>query len=260
MSNLVIKFILLCILSLSTYANVPIKNLVLKTTKTELKENTQTTLNLKAIYSNNTTKDITDNINWTIQDNSIVSIENNTLKALKKGTTTLQVKVNNITSNTITITVYKKINGYRLPPEPDPTINNSTLLGIDSNNNRVRDDVERWIYKTYDNPIEIGLFMQNARAYQLVIEYPSKAHETTKYIDNSYSCERYIFSINSKLEKKYEYIDTDKELKKIQFNTIQRHIAYQKYNAEFSGEVFSAPKPSKEKCEFDENGILGELK
>jgi hypothetical protein len=37
------------------------------------------------------------------------------------------------------------IHGYTLPTEPDPTINNSTLLGIDSNDNGVRDDVEIWI-------------------------------------------------------------------------------------------------------------------
>ena len=49
------------------------------------------------------------------------------------------------TSNTITLTVYKEINGYKLPPQPDETLNNSTLLGIDSNPNGVRDDVERWI-------------------------------------------------------------------------------------------------------------------
>jgi len=42
------------------------------------------------------------------------------------------------------------IKGYTLPPEPDPKINNSTLLGVDSNNNGVRDDVERWIYDRYD--------------------------------------------------------------------------------------------------------------
>ena len=43
------------------------------------------------------------------------------------------------------------INGFTLPPEPDPVINNSTLLGIDSNNNGVRDDVERVIVKEVDN-------------------------------------------------------------------------------------------------------------
>ena len=44
------------------------------------------------------------------------------------------------------------------------------------------------------------------------------------------------------------------------FNSINRHMAYQKYNAELSGGVFSLLPISKEKCEFDENGILRNLK
>ena len=45
------------------------------------------------------------------------------------------------------------INGHTLPPEPDPDINNATLLGVDSNDNGVRDDVEWWIYKRYNTHI-----------------------------------------------------------------------------------------------------------
>ena len=54
------------------------------------------------------------------------------------------------------------INGHTLPPEPDKALNDSTLLGIDSNNNGVRDDVERWIYITYKDkhPIHIDIAMQ----------------------------------------------------------------------------------------------------
>ena len=151
------------------------------------------------------------------------------------------------------------INRHTLPPEPDPAVNNATLLGVDSNDNGVRDDVERWIYETYTEPVEIGLFMQSARAYQKVIVDPSKAHETTIHIDNSYSCNKYILNNNIQLYKKYEYLEIDKELEKKQFNSIKRHMAYERFNAEFNGEVFSAPKASKEKCEFDENGTLRDL-
>ena len=42
------------------------------------------------------------------------------------------------------------INGYKLPPEPDETLNNSTLLGIDINEDGVRDDIERKIIQKYD--------------------------------------------------------------------------------------------------------------
>ena len=101
--------------------------------------------------------------------------------------------------------------------------------------------------------------MQSARAYNKVIEDPANAYES-KYIANSFSCEKYIFSINQELEKKYEFTPTYKKLKEIQFNTIKRYIAYQRYNATLNGKVLSLPKASKEKCEFDENGILGELK
>ena len=284
MLNILTKFIFLCVLSLSLNANnhttsivssslksntvqlendntIIIKNLSLETIQTELKQNSQAALIIQAAYSDDTIKYITKNIQWIIQNNSIVTINNTTLETLKEGTTTIQAKIDNTTSNKLKITVYKDINGYKLPPEPNKEENDKTLLGIDTNNNIVRDDVERWIYEAYDNPVEIGLFMQSARRLQLQIEDPSKAHETVKYTDNSLACEYYLENTNKEFKKKYEYQIASKELKKIQFNTIQRHMAYQRYNAEFHGEVFKGSiKASKEKCEFDENGVLGELK
>ena len=46
-------------------------------------------------------------------------------------------------STTTTSTTTTVINGVSVPPEPDPVRNNSTIAGVDSNNNGVRDDVER---------------------------------------------------------------------------------------------------------------------
>ena len=71
------------------------------------------------------------------------------------------------------------IHGHTLPSEPDKILNDSTLLGIDSNNNGVRDDVERWIYHTYrdKHPIHVDIVMQVARAYKKVLEMPEKAKE-----------------------------------------------------------------------------------
>ncbi|UFH60654.1 hypothetical protein [Sulfurovum mangrovi] len=159
------------------------------------------------------------------------------------------------------------IGGHKLPPEPDPKLNNATLLGIDVNNNGVRDDVERWIYQTYDHPIERGIFMQSARAYQKVIVDPSKAKDTMKHIDNSSDCEGYwrYWKILPKFKDKNEsyvldrYRDLEKEISVIQFNTLQRHMAYRRFNSALSGGVYGATGISKEKCEFDENGILKDL-
>lgn len=98
--------------------------------------------------------------------------------------------------------------------------------------------------------------MQLARAYQIVIVDPSKAHENIKYIDDEYSCEKYWKSQDQYLKNKYEYKYFDEELDKQQFNTIDRHIAYKRYNAEFSGEVFGTTPASRDKCAFDANGFF----
>jgi len=162
----------------------------------------------------------------------------------------------------LTSNIYSEtISGHTLPPEPDPKINNSTLLGIDTNNNGVRDDVEQWIYQTYDHPIERGIFMQSARAYNMIIVDPSKAKETKKYSDNVVSCSTYwIFDHKPIPFDEYDFYDHIKELKLKQFNNIKRHMAYKRYQGELSGGVYPALPKLKEKCEFDDNGILRALK
>ncbi len=160
----------------------------------------------------------------------------------------------------LTSNIYSEtINSYELPPEPDQEINNATLLGIDSNNNGVRDDVERWIYHTYSSPIERGLLMQFSRAYQKVIVNPSQALQTKKYVDNASSCEFYFLENNKNFLNKYEYVYFTKEMRRVQFNTLKRHIAYEKYQGALSGGVYSSSPALKNKCEFDENGILKTL-
>ena len=66
------------------------------------------------------------------------------------------------------------INGYILPPEPDQEVNNGTLLGVDSNGNGVRDDVEIYITQRFQNfqnaHIDRAIAMQYARATQIIIQ------------------------------------------------------------------------------------------
>jgi hypothetical protein len=58
------------------------------------------------------------------------------------------------------------INGQTVPLAPDPTLNNSTLVGVDSNNNGVRDDVERLIAitnnKSLAKEVEVAKYAQIA--------------------------------------------------------------------------------------------------
>jgi len=243
-----------------------LKSLTLTLAKTTLNKDETTDLSLQATYANNTSKTLTNNIEWIVNPSDAVQITDHTLKAKKDTKVTLQAKVGNILSNTIALNITWVVNGHVLPPEPDKALNDSTLLGIDVNDNGVRDDVERWIYRTYDHPIERGIFMQSARAYNLVIVDPSKAKDTMKYIDNSSDCEGYwrywkiLYKDKNETFVLERYRDLEKEIRGIQFNTIKRHMAYTRFNGELSGGVYGSTGISKDKCEFNENGILKALK
>lgn len=58
--------------------------------------------------------------------------------------------------------------GKNLPPQPDQKINDSTIAGIDANNNYIRDDVELAIFKKYPDSAKIrAAELQYAQALQL---------------------------------------------------------------------------------------------
>ncbi len=167
---------------------------------------------------------------------------------MKKLALVLLILTSNIYSETI--------NGYILPPEPDPKINNSTLLGIDSNNNGVRDDVERWIYKTYKDkhPIHIDIAMQGARAKQKIILNPIEAkHEHNSTVAASYCEGYYATCINKDKEYAIHKRINGGTLKTIIFNTQERKQQNRKYHKLISGHSYSLPwcNESKAYCDFN---------
>jgi hypothetical protein len=238
-----------------------IKSLKLTLEKNSLNVDENITLKVVATYQDNTSKDVTEDVEWILSNTNAVQITNKTLHTKKDINIFIQAKLNNKTSNTLALEIYKEINGHRLPPEPDPIVNNSTLLGIDVNNNGVRDDVERWVYTYYSKPIEHAVFMQSARAYQIVIQEPEKALETMKYLDDVSDCESY-WKLRAKRKGESfwleRYKDYDKEMNPIQFNTADRFLAYKKYNQTLSGGVYSSSpmKEWKSKCDFNVTKML----
>ncbi|MDR3178021.1 MAG: hypothetical protein LBT96_03450 [Campylobacteraceae bacterium] len=183
--------------------------------------------------------------------------------------------------------------GYKLPPCPDPAENDKTLLGIDTNKNGVRDDVEVWIYNTYDtyknctktkevvtdendltyfivhtnctdedipyHQIVREIAMQQAKAYQIVMQDPTKARETTKYEENAQYCEFYFINDAKRHGDPtlFDNYDTYDELRKVQLNTIKRARAYGEYNFYLSGGAYGSPKVSyKTLCDFDVDKLL----
>lgn len=157
----------------------------------------------------------------------------------------------------LTSNIYSEtINGHTLPPEPDPKINNSTLLGMDSNYNGVRDDVERWIYKTYKDkhPIYIDIAMQAGRAYKLVLETPEMAKEIRLKVNGALFCGWYYQN------DAYRYNDPtlvheriDVPVKSKYFNTKKRSDVYRQYDRLLSGGVYGLPRAKQRKalCDFN---------
>ncbi|MDR2789856.1 MAG: hypothetical protein LBB59_02625 [Campylobacteraceae bacterium] len=159
----------------------------------------------------------------------------------------------------------ERVNGFVLPPYPDPEINDSTLLGIDSNDNGVRDDVERWLIFKYKDHHKIATHIgfQVARASQIVIQDPSKAQETTKVMEAAQACNSYFRnyadSFNEPLLIDHSIV-TSTAFKSMQFNTVERIEAYLTYNKKLSGGVYSLPdsiEAYRTSCDFDIDALLG---
>lgn len=239
-----------------------LQSLELSIPLTELPENNETVLTVTATYSDGTTGKCSTDIVWQIDNPDVVEISSSRLLAKAEGTATIWAEVSGKRSPAKSVTVYKLINGHRLPPEPDEKLNNATLLGIDSNSNGVRDDVERWTILKYrdKHPIVTLIGLQGARAAQIIIQEPEKARETRKYFSAAVDCAAYfqfLADINDEPILIDEYIFGD-DFKSIQFNTTKRARAFALYNAALSGGVYGIPasKEAREKCNFNVTEML----
>ena len=144
------------------------------------------------------------------------------------------------------------IDGHTLPPDPGEA-GKETLLGIDSNNDGVRDDVERWIYKTHSSKIRRAVLLQGARAHQAMLADPdaiSNAQKWQKVITNRViACESYLF-------RKYdiEYgIESYSEMKKRIYNTEERLEKYMRYDHALGGGVYGVEENDRveSSCDFN---------
>jgi len=235
----------------------------------EIKEGESLQLEVTGHYDTGVEKDIAAQVQWSAAESQIVTVDANaSLKALEEGTTTVTAKMENI-ETTMTVVVYKEINGHRLPPEPDKALNDSTLLGIDTNDNGVRDDVERYIYERFGKDPEypktkIALAMQYAWSTQRILETPTI--ESKKYLDDAIDCQYYW------LEKKTEGLSglesikysekhgvfNDTALKDIMMNTKERILQKFKFNTACSGHIFNGRgKDTIDRCQTNID-VLGE--
>jgi len=236
--------------------------LTLTIDKTTLNKEHNTTLSVIATYDDNSTQDYSDKVQWQITPPGAVRISGHTLTALRDVHVTLRAKSGSLLSKPVTLSIYWEVNGHRLPPEPDPKINNATLLGVDVNHNGVRDDVERWIYETYKDkhPIYIDIAMQIGQASQQILTLQNDDKKQAILIHktetNALTCEFY-YSIYAKYFNEPILIHEDIGtgfLEKLYFNTNERQAVYKEYARLLSGGVYPTPeiaKTMKKYCDFN---------
>jgi hypothetical protein len=239
-----------------------VAKLTLSATVLDLDENGTAAVSVTAAYKDGTTEEVTPKVIWVVSDTSVATVHSDgTVRANCEGTVTLKAKYGANVSPQLTLTVYKEIHGHRLPPEPDPEVNNATLLGIDSNNNGVRDDVERYIYTSgkYDQPVVRAVALQTARAFQIVISDPSRARETVKYMHAAIDCQSYYMFYADRNDEQL-CIDKNRrisnEIAPLQFNSEKRKDAYMNYNRALSGGMYTATDDEKLKSQCDFNATL----
>jgi RHS repeat-associated protein len=113
--------------TLLTSVALTVENSVLEMGQTE-------ELVVTAHYADNSSEEVLTNVEWIISEESIVNIENNrTLKALKSGTTTIQVKIGEVVSNEIEIEVKEPIVLQSISVRPNPValrVDNSVQIEV----------------------------------------------------------------------------------------------------------------------------------
>jgi len=227
----------------------------------------KSTVHLHAIghYDGGKTRDLSASVRWSAEGSSTAKVDaEGTFQALKEGMAIVTAAMGSAKGGA-NITVYKVIHGHRLPPEPDTKVNNSTLLGIDSNNNGVRDDVERHIYLCgkYEHPVVRAVALQAARAFQIVIADASKAKNSVDYLEAAMDCESYYrltarhYGEDTPIDRKRRIW---KEVQTLQIDNAIRRREYKKFNSLLSGDVYSLTKMDqrREKCDFNTTLLSGE--
>jgi hypothetical protein len=140
-------------------------------------------------------------------------------------------------------------------------------LGIDTNGNVVRDDVERWLIFRYKDrhPIVTEIGFQTAKATQEILKANPKTYEEALIVDEimhkAFDCNSYFRSYANIYGDQIlidHTIITSTDYKTMQFNTKDRIEAYLAYNKALSGGVCNSTKSNQKKaqCDFDIDTLL----
>jgi len=157
----------------------------------------------------------------------------------------------------LTSSVYAEENSNaiftNLPPAPGAA-GKATLAGIDSDNDGVRDDVQRWIVMTYPNSQKTrAALTQMAKAMQVILLNATDAVNARKYSleeGRASDCLTHVRGQVLGLDNSDDY-DIENEIQALYLNTYARSKAYLRHDAHLSGMFFSLPADYSTGCNFD---------
>ena len=234
---------------------VQVKSLESNVTLVEMSEHNQTRISIIANYEDNTTEDVTQKASYTSSDSS-VDVDKGIITSSAEGSATVTISYGG-KATTLKVEVYEMIEGHLLPHEPDNP--DATLLGVDKNDNGVRDEVERWIYKempTYHHPeIERVIAMTSAKAYQMTLKDPTnKDDKVLQAMEKAHNCWMY-YEISRDLPMDGTIGNFSNKLKDEVFNTKERLKTYFDYDYTLRGRVFWSADWSKLDTSYCEDNI-----
>jgi hypothetical protein len=142
--------------------------------------------------------------------------------------------------------------GDGLPPDPGEA-GKTTLEGIDSDGDGIRDDIQRYIALTYPDSQKTREALRQAviALQKIILESPDKerALRNTELEARASECIRYIYPEDGR--------KIDNTLMAEFLNTIERSRAYLEYDSKLGGHVFGRKKIDEYKtsCTFDPDAM-----
>ena len=137
-----------------------------------------------------------------------------------------------------------------LPPDPGQA-GKQTLAGVDSDNDGVRDDIQRYIALTYPASVKtraaLTQFTKGMQMELLAAASEEKALAAAEQTGNAQYCLHYLFKL-----------DADplwQALRAQHLNTRERSRAYGDYNHLLDGMVEQLPRDLKSRCVFDPDAL-----
>jgi hypothetical protein len=181
--------------------------------------------------------------------NLAVTSPSNTPMRVVDGTLALLEVVGSGTKDTFskTLPIEITISPFSIPPEPNQVENDSTLLGVDTDENGVRDDIDRWIAFTQPTSAkaraslteyakDVQAFLRDANDKELSIRH---SHEDTL----SSRCVDYLLGLDVS-------ISLEKQMRVLILNTYLRSEEYLKADGWLGGQIYGG-EANKEACSFN---------